>query len=243
MEGIIQPSPGEPIVVDSIGMCIYGMPGAGKTTSLGSLDNPLILYPDKNRLALQRIRKAYKLISSWDELVATRAEIASELYGKTFPYTAVCIDSASDTEHLLKQAIAPNKPFPFDKWKDLIPKWRDEFLAFLEFTNPDVYPQTVDIIITAKLKIQSSEADGRSWAYPMVPGNVLPGEMFGWFDEVFHMRTESAYKDNAEYTRHFFRTSSDDMYSAKDGSGVLDLEEDPDLAAIKDKIAKQLSAA
>lgn len=242
MDGIITPE--DLSDFPAMSCCIYGDPGSGKTTMLGTLENPLILYTDKNRVALYRLKKHFKFIETFQELQATQFEITTELENGTFPYTSVAIDSWTDTEQMIKKLANPNREPSLQDWgKTIVPVWRDCMLGFLDFTNPDRYESPIDVVFTARVHFMKFEGgDARMWGLPNVPGQKLPEEVFGWPDEVFHLRVEeSVNAQNEAEVKHVARTASDSTYVAKDGSDALDLEEVCDFGVIKQKISNYLN--
>lgn len=63
-----------------------------------------------------------------------------------------------------------------------------------------------------------------------------------WMDEVFYIEAQSGIDhDNRPIARHVVHTRRYGNFLCKDGSGVLQAVEEPDLQAILDKIANALA--
>jgi len=222
---------------------VYGDSGGGKTTSLGTLDNPYIAYTDINELSLRRLLIHHPnadaiTVRDWGALQAARLGISKRMHAHDFPHSAVCLDGLTETEIMLFRGQLGQSFAGLKDWAPkLIPAWRDEVLAWLEFKDSNVYEVPVDVVFTARVSLEKAEFDGRMWASIAVPGRKLGTELFAWCDEIFHIRSEAGYDDNnTPVQRYYLRTASDDMFRAKDGSGTLEIEEEPDLNAIRDKI-------
>lgn len=224
---------------------IYGDSGAGKTTLLGTLPNPLILATDRNTVRLRKIGKAYRLCPGWGDLEAAMYEIMAEMSSGTFQFSELCVDAISATEDHIRYHANPNKgKVGLKDWTDtIIPVWGDLVRNLLDFANPMRYPNPIDIFLTARISYEKSEADGRMWAMPEAPGKKLGPQLYAWVDHVYHLKAveELNQAEGRMELVRYLRTCSDAMFTAKDGSGILEPEiREPDLGAIKQRIVSAL---
>lgn len=222
---------------------IYGESGAGKTTILGTLENPFIAATDENTLALELTGKHYELINDWNDLVACREKLHAMLIEGNCPYTAACIDTLSNTEVKFAKGRLNLNYIPLDRWsKDVIPPWRDEILLWCDFANPKKYEKPIDVIFTARVDFVIAES-GTKYGTLQAPGRALGKEVYAWMDEVFYIEEQTGVgPDNKTYSKHVLHTRRYENFVAKDGSRALDAVEEPDFSVIKDKINERLAS-
>lgn len=221
--------------------CIYGDSGAGKTTMLGTLKNPLIIATDENTLRTELTGKDYFIPISWGALQTKRQELSDLIESGQCPYTAVCIDTITNTEVMGAKGILQLSYIPLDSWNQkFIPQWRDEMLLWCQFSNKARYTNPIDVVFTSRVNYVVAES-GERFGTIDAPGKALAKEVYGWMDEVFYIEQQAGWVNNAPVTRHILHTRRFENYQAKDGSGCLEAVEEPDFATIQAKINAKLA--
>lgn len=92
----------DPIIVDRITMCLYSVPGIGKTTVAFTADQVLLLDFDHGAQRTKN-RKDAVVVNSWDDVLAMRKEDLE-------PYKTVAIDTAGRALDCLTQKIIEADP-------------------------------------------------------------------------------------------------------------------------------------
>lgn len=138
--------------------CVYGEPGAGKTSLLGTLSNPWIGCTDENTLRLELTGKKFEILSTWEEIQAARLKISAAMSTGTFEHDVVCLDTITATELPMAKSLLHKSYIALGDWNEIvIPAWRDEMLAWLELAKPTRFAKPVDVIFTARVDYQTSE--------------------------------------------------------------------------------------
>lgn len=221
---------------------IVGDAGSGKTSMAATAENPLVLYCDDNELSLRRIAKDYVRITDFNQYQSIYFDIMSEMRAGTFSYSSVIIDCLSATTPLVIKSSTGKDLASLNDWPKIISDWREGIKPYLDFTKPGLYDRPIDVIMTARMTYEKSEADGRMYPWPDVPGRKLPQEVMAWYDEVFRLDCQDVFENGEQRKQYIIYTAKEDGFPAKDGSATLDLIEEPNFAHLKDKIHKGLSA-
>lgn len=225
---------------------IYGDSGSGKTSFLGTIDKPFIIATDENTLRLELLNKDYRIIKDWSDLTSAREELEHAMRSGSCPYTAACIDTISNTEIMVaRNKLSGRSNIALKEWGELIiPTWRDEMLAWCNLASAKKFEHPIDVVFTARVAYHMPEGGTVRYAQIDAPGRALSKEVYAWMDCVLYIFEEEGIGDNNEtFHRHRIRTKRYETYLAKDGSGALDPIEEPDFAAISEKIKVKLSNA
>lgn len=202
---------------------IYGASGAGKTTSLASVEGVIVLSSEGGLLSVQDADLPYVEVTDLATLQEAYAWLAGSDEAKQ--YNAVALDSISEIGEVVLNAEKKQTKDPRQAYGALAEQMGDLVRAFRDLPGKHV-------IMTAKLdKVQDEQ--GRILYSPGMPGKSVGASLPYFFDEVFALRSERA--QDGTVTRSFL-TSTDGLWVAKDRSGKLDAWEAPDLGAIFAKI-------
>lgn len=92
----------EPIKVERINLCLYGVPGIGKSTTAFTTENPLMLDFDRGAYRAANRRDIVQ-ITAWSDVAAiTQADLE--------PYNTIVVDTAGRALDFLGAAIMNNDP-------------------------------------------------------------------------------------------------------------------------------------
>lgn len=208
---------------DGFSCVLYGESGSGKTTALGTLTKPLVLYTERNLKSLRRIGADYVHVSEWGQFLMLIQEIERHLQMGTFEYDAVCWDSISASEPMVIQGIAKKELAVLKDWPLIKARVRDAMLKLCEFTNSEVFPKPINIVITAGQDTRVAEGSGEILVGPDVPGQALKPILFRLVDCVFHTRVMDSIDQQSKKMESNFRwlTSTQSPFTAKDGTDVM----------------------
>ena len=206
---------------------VYGQAGAGKTTMIKTLPNPIILSAEAGLLPLAELDIPFIQISTPQDMY----EAYSFLRGRPEGIESVAIDSLSEIAEVWLSNITKtgNNGQPL----------KDKRQAYGEMAN-----QMIDLVrafrdlplnvyMTATQERAQDEDTGYMLYTPSLPGKQLPGKLPYLFDEVFCLLT---HKNEDGSVQRALLTSGDMKYTAKDRSGKLSAYEPPDLSAVINKI-------
>ena len=208
-----------------IKLCVHGRAGAGKTTLVATLPEPILLSAESGVLSLRHVSIPAITITSIAELEEAYDYITlDEDASKRFH--SVALDSISEiAENCLLTEKAATKDGRraygemYDKMTALIKKFRD-------MPNKHVY-------FSAKQGSTTDEITNVTRYGPLMPGQRLGVNMPYLFDEVFSL--ELGKTDEGEEFR-YLRTKTSLQFEAKDRSGALEEFEEPHLGKIINKI-------
>lgn len=199
---------------------VHGAAGAGKTRLSATINKPLIISAEAGLLSLRDYDIPVFKVENFAGAFTQAFEEAQK-----DDYEWIVLDSISEiAEVCLNANKAANKDGRAaygdmnDMMSELIRKYRD--------LSKNVY-------MTAKQARVKDDVTGQTFFGPSMPGAKLTGDLPYFFDEVFALHT---WKDEDGNIGRTLQTSRDHQYEAKDRSGVLNMYEDPDLGAIRNKI-------
>lgn len=202
---------------------VYGMAGAGKTTLISTLPNPVVLSAEGGLLSLAGSEIPYVEVSSYGTLQEAYEWFVSSDEARNFE--SIALDSISEIAEVVLNHEKKQTKDPRQAYGAMQEQMADLVRAFRDIPERHVY-------MTAKLEKAQDEM-GRILYAPSMPGNKSAQNLPYFFDEVFALRVELDPDGNK--TRALM-TDSDGLWSAKDRSGRLDQWEQPDLGAIIRKI-------
>lgn len=202
---------------------VYGQAGAGKTTLIKTLPDPVIISAEGGLMSLQGTNIPYIEVKT----LADIGEVFKWIKGseEAAKFRSVALDSISEiAEVVLAGEKQSNKDARLaygnmsDKMTSIIRAFRD--------LDRNVY-------FSAKLDKTKTDTDALLYA-PSMPGQKLGQSLPYFFDEVLALRFTRDAEDN---TARVLQCIGDACWLAKDRSGRLDETEPPDLGAVISKIA------
>ena len=208
---------------DGVKVLVYGGAGAGKTTLIGSLPDPIIISAEAGLLSLADLDISYIEVTDMASLREAYSYVASE---ECAAYKSVAIDSISEIAEVVLNAEKKATKDPRQAYGALQEQMTDLIRAFRDLSGKNVY-------MSAKMEKVQDES-GRILYGPSMPGNKLSQMLPYFFDEVLALRVE---KDDEGKSQRALMCDSDGLWSAKDRSGKLDAWETADLSFIINKIA------
>lgn len=211
------------LVANGVKLLVYGQAGAGKTSLLKTLPNPIVLSAEGGLLSIQDADLPYIEISTMEQLREAYEWLTTTDEGKAFD--SIGLDSISEIAEVCLNYEKKVTKDPRMAYGAMQEQMADIIRAFRDLPGKHVY-------MSAKLE-KSTDEMGRMLYAPSMPGNKSGQALPYFFDEVLALRIE---KDAEGITQRALMCDSDGMWSAKDRSGKLDAWEAPDLSAIIAKI-------
>ena len=211
------------LAANGVKVLVYGQAGAGKTSLVKTLPNPIVLSAEGGLLSIQDADLPYIEISDMDTLKEAYAWLAESDEAKQ--YQSVALDSISEIAEVVLNAEKKATKDPRQAYGAMQEQMADIIRAFRDLPGRHVY-------MSAKLEKTQDEM-GRVLYAPSMPGNKTGQALPYFFDEVLALRIE---KDGEGVTQRALMCDSDGLWLAKDRSGKLDVWEAPDLGAIIAKI-------
>jgi phage nucleotide-binding protein len=207
---------------NGVKLLVYGAAGAGKTSLIKTLPNPIVLSAEGGLLSIQDADLPYIEIASMDDLREAYAFIMSE---EGAAFESVALDSISEIAEVVLNAEKKTAKDPRQAYGAMQEQMADLIRAFRDLPGKHVY-------MSAKLE-KSQDETGRMLYAPSMPGNKTGQSLPYFFDEVLALRVE---RDGEGNTQRALMCDSDGLWQAKDRSGKLAAWEAPDLGAIIEKI-------
>ena len=207
---------------NGVKMLVYGQAGAGKTSLIRTLPDPIILSAEGGLLSIQDADLPYIEIASMQDLEEALVWLNSEA-GAGFK--SVALDSISEIAEVVLNHEKKVAKDPRQAYGAMQEQMADIIRAFRDIPGKHVY-------MSAKLE-KSQDEMGRILYAPSMPGNKTGQALPYFFDEVLALRVE---KDANGNTQRAIMCDSDGLWNAKDRSGKLGAWEAPDLGEIIAKI-------
>jgi phage nucleotide-binding protein len=209
---------------NGVKIVVYGHAGAGKTSLIPTLPDPVIISAEGGLLSISGSNIPFIEINSMEALQEAYEWVSTSQEAKAFQ--SVAIDSISEIAEVVlaheKRANKDGRAAYGEMQVQVIEIMR----SFRDLKGKHVY-------FSAKCE-KSQDETGRMLYSPSMPGNKLSQQIPYLVDEVFALRVE---KDAENNTQRALMCDSDGLWAAKDRSGKLDAWEAPDLGAIIAKIA------
>lgn len=211
------------LTANGVKLLVYGQAGAGKTSLIRTLPNPVVLSAEGGLLSIQDADLPFIEIADMDDLREAYAWAKDSDEAKEFQ--SVALDSISEVaEVVLQHELKKNKDGRA-AYGELNTTMQELIRAFRDLPAKHVY-------MSAKLE-KSQDEMGKLLFNPSMPGKSLTQGLPYFFDEVLALRVE---KDGEGNTQRALMCDSDGIWLAKDRSGKLEGWESPDLGAIITKI-------
>ena len=201
----------------------YGAAGAGKTSLIATLPNPVVLSAEGGLLSIQGADLPFVEIKDMASLKEAYNWLADSAESKDFE--SVAIDSISEIAEVVLSYEKKATKDPRAAYGNMQEQMADIIRLFRDLPNRHVY-------MSAKLEKTSDEM-GRILYAPSMPGNKTGQSLPYFFDEVLALRIE---KSEDGQSHRALMCDSDGLWLAKDRSGKLDQWEAPDLGLIINKI-------
>jgi phage nucleotide-binding protein len=208
---------------NGVKVLVYGQAGAGKTSLIKTLPQPIVLSAEGGLLSIQDADLPFIEISDMDTLREAYTWLTQSDEAKGFQ--SVALDSISEIAEVVLNAEKKATKDPRQAYGAMQEQMADIIRAFRDLPGRHVY-------MSAKLEKTQDEM-GRVLYAPSMPGNKTGQALPYFFDEVLALRVE---KDSENNTQRALMCDSDGLWLAKDRSGKLDAWEAPDLGAIIAKI-------
>ena len=203
---------------NGVKLLVYGQAGAGKTSLIKTLPNPVVLSAEGGLLSIQDADLPFIEVSSMSDLKEAYAYVLG------CDFASVALDSISEiAEVCLNHEKKVNKD-PRAAYGAMQEQMADIIRVFRDLPK--------HVLMTAKLEKTTDEM-GRVLYSPSMPGNKTGQALPYFFDEVLALRVE---KDGEGNTQRALMCDSDGLWLAKDRSGKLSAWEAPDLGSIIAKI-------
>jgi phage nucleotide-binding protein len=208
------------IARDGVKLLVYGQAGAGKTSLIPTLPNPVTLSAEGGLLSVAGADLPYLEIGNMNDLREALAWLQSDQ-----DFQSVAIDSISEIAEVVLNAEKRVAKDPRQAYGAMQDTMTEVIRAFRDLSGKHVY-------MTAKLEKQADEM-GRMLYSPSMPGNKTGQALPYFFDEVLALRVE---RDAEGVPQRALMCDSDGLWLAKDRSGQLAPWEPADLGQIIAKI-------
>lgn len=205
---------------NNVKMLVYGQAGAGKTSLIPTLPNPVVISAEAGLLSIADADIPFIEVKNMDTL-----REAYEWLKSDEEYASVALDSISEIGEVCLSAEKERAKDPRAAYGEMQDQMGKLIRSFRDLPNKHVY-------FTAKLE-KSQDEMGRMLYAPSMPGNKAGQSLPFQFDVVAALRME---KDAEGVTQRALMLESDGLWQAKDRSGKLDMWEAPDLSALIAKI-------
>jgi len=209
---------------NGVKVLVYGQAGAGKTSLIQTLPNPVVLSAEGGLLSLHDADVPYIEVTSMATLKEAYTWLTESEEAAGF--NSVALDSISEIAEVCLNHEKKIAKDPRQAYGAMQEQMADIIRAFRDLPGRNVY-------MSAKLEKTQDEM-GRVLYSPSMPGNKTGQSLPYFFDEVLALRVE---KDAEGITQRALMCDSDGLWLAKDRSGKLDAWESPDLGDIIAKIA------
>ena len=211
------------IAASGVKLLVYGAAGAGKTSLIPTLPNPIVLSAEGGLLSIADADVPFIEIKTIDALHEAYAWLVGSDEAKE--YQSVALDSISEIAEVVLNAEKKATKDPRQAYGAMQEQMADLIRAFRDLPGKHVY-------MSAKLD-KSQDEMGKMLYAPSMPGNKTGQQLPYFFDEVLALRVERDADGNAYRA---LLCDSDGSWLAKDRSGKLDQWEAPDLGEIIKKI-------
>lgn len=212
------------LAANGVKLLVYGQAGAGKTSLIKTLPDPIVLSAEGGLLSIQDADLPFIEINDIETLREAYKWITESNDAKGFQ--SVALDSISEIAEVVLNAEKKATKDPRQAYGAMQEQMADIIRAFRDLPGLHVY-------MSAKLEKTQDEM-GRMLYAPSMPGNKTGQALPYFFDEVLALRVE---RDADGVAQRALMCDSDGLWLAKDRSGKLETWESPDLGKIIQKVA------
>ena len=209
--------------LNGVKVLVYGQAGAGKTSLIRTLPNPVVLSAEGGLLSIADAGLPYIEVNSVDTIKEAYTWLVESNEAQQFE--SVALDSISEIAEVVLNYEKKNTKDPRQAYGAMQDQMGEIIRAFRDLPKRNIY-------FSAKLD-KSQDEMGRIMYSPSMPGNKLGQSLPFFFDEVLALRIE---KDAEGNTQRALMCHSDGLWAAKDRSGKMDAWEAPDLGVLFKKI-------
>lgn len=209
----------------TLNMLVYGDPGVGKTSFIGTAKNVLIADTESGLLALKDQDVPYVAIRKWADI----EELYRYLRDEKHDFKVIAIDTMTELTKKLVQEMEEGKKFTnasggltLQGWGEVIKKVRNTVRAFRDLN--------ISVIFTAHAQFESTD-EASKMRVPMLQGK-LPMELASMVDIVGYMEVVG----DGEDKKHVIRAESSQKYYAKDRTETSDGIMKPDFEEIRQAV-------
>lgn len=207
-----------------IKMCVHGRAGAGKTTLVKTLPNPILISAESGVLSLADVDIPTIVVSSFSDMHEAYRFLTESEDAKHFD--SVALDSISEIGEVCLSFEKGQTRDGRRAYGEMNDKMTGLIKSFRDLPERHVY-------FSAKQGSNVDDITNVTRYGPNMPGRSLTQDLPYLFDEVFSLEMGNT-QEGEEY--RYLRTKTDLQYEAKDRSGVLDQFEEPHLGKIINKI-------
>lgn len=211
------------IARDGVKLLVYGQAGAGKTSLIPTLPNPIVLSAEAGLLSIAGADVPYIEIGDIGDLREALSWISRSDEARAFE--SVALDSISEIAEVVLVAEKRVAKDPRQAYGAMQDAMAELIRSFRDLPGRHVY-------MSAKLEKQADE-QGRLLYSPSMPGNKTGQSLPYFFDEVLALRVE---KDPDGAVQRALQCDGDGLWQAKDRSGKLEAWEPADLGHIIAKV-------
>ena len=218
-------NPADAVTEQGIKAVAYGASSTGKTTLCATAGVPTCLISAE--AGLLSIRNAPNTVQIVEVHSVKDVQEVLEYLKKEGPPPWECLDSVSELAELClaeERQKVKNKLQAYGEMADII---EGLIKGFRDLPNTNV-------LFTAKQARNKDDSNGTMLYEPGMPGQKLAAALPYYFDLVLAARV---FKNDDGTIEHWLQTQKDEQYEAKDRSGLLDLFEKPNLAALEKKVS------
>lgn len=208
---------------NGVKLLVYGQAGAGKTSLIPTLPNPIVLSAEGGLLSIRDANVPYIEVSSMSDIQEAYKWLTESDEAKQFE--SVALDSISEIGEVVLNYERKQTKDPRQAYGAMAEQMSDLIRSFRDLNGKNVY-------FSAKLD-KSQDEMGRILYAPSMPGSKTGQSLPFFFDEVLALRIE---KDADGNIQRALMCESDGLWVAKDRSGKLEAWESPDLGLIINKI-------
>ena len=206
----------------NVKVLVYGQAGAGKTSLIPTMPNPVILSAEAGLLSIRGSNLPFIEIDGMDTLREAYKWLTGSDEAKGFD--SVALDSISEIAEVCLATEKAKSKDPRQAYGEMQTTMAEVVRSFRDLPR--------HVLFTAKLD-KSQDEMGRMLYSPSMPGQKTGQALPYFFDLVLAQRVE---KDSDGNIQRALMCQSDGLWQAKDRSGKLDAWEAPDLGAIIEKI-------
>lgn len=207
---------------NGVKMLCYGASGAGKTTLIKTLPNPIIISAESGLLSLEDCDIPYIEVTDMQSLKDAYEFVTSP---ECAQFDSIALDSISEIAEVVLNAEKKKAKDARLAYGEMDNQMTEIIRAFRDIQGKNVY-------FSAKLEKQQDEM-GRMMYFPSLPGNKTAQKLPYFFDMVFALRVE---KDSEGVPQRALMVESDGSWLAKQRGNKLSAWEMPDLGDVIRKI-------
>jgi phage nucleotide-binding protein len=211
------------VKADGVKILVYGQAGAGKTSLIPTLPDPVILSAEGGLLSISDSDLPFIQITDMNTLREAYEWLKGSDEAKQFK--SVALDSISEIGEVCLGAEMKKAKDPRQAYGEMQTTMAEAIRSFRDLPHKNVY-------FSAKIEKTQDEM-GRLLYSPSMPGNKTGQALPYFFDIVAALRVE---KDAEGIMQRALMLQTDGLWQAKDRSGKLEAWEPCDLGAIISKI-------